>query len=146
MSEFEDKWEVDKGIKCRILTLDARNNKMVKWTDLSIKWIHEKKWNVKVAQLCLTLCDADTHTWTAACQVPLSLEFSRQEHWIKTQRKLRWWGQSIIWACEHLFYFTNKIPALNNNRTNLISSRWSSMLQNPRCVWQALTLQQSQKF
>ena len=30
-----------------------------------------------VTQLCLTLCDP----WTAAHQVPLSMEFSRQEYW-----------------------------------------------------------------
>ena len=30
-----------------------------------------------VAQLCLTLCDP----WTVAHQAPLSMEFSRQEHW-----------------------------------------------------------------
>ena len=57
MSKFEDKWGLDKGIKSRILTLDASNEKTVKWTDFSIKRIHEKKWKVKVAELCLTLCD-----------------------------------------------------------------------------------------
>ena len=31
-----------------------------------------------VAQLCLTLCDT---LWTVAHQVPLSMEFSRQEYW-----------------------------------------------------------------
>ena len=30
-----------------------------------------------VAQLCLTLC----HPWTVTHQVPLSMEFSRQEYW-----------------------------------------------------------------
>ena len=30
-----------------------------------------------VAESCLTLCDP----WTVACQAPLSMEFSRQEHW-----------------------------------------------------------------
>ena len=34
------------------------------------------KVKVLVAQLCLTLCDP-----MDACQVPLSMEFSRQEHW-----------------------------------------------------------------
>ena len=32
---------------------------------------------VKAAQLCLTLATP----WTAACQAPLSMEFSRQEYW-----------------------------------------------------------------
>ena len=32
---------------------------------------------VLVAQLCLTLCDG----MDCSCQVPLSMEFSRQEHW-----------------------------------------------------------------
>ena len=140
MSKFEDKWGQDKGIKSRILTVDARNYKMVKWTDVSIKQIHEKKVKSEKSFSCVQLF---VTPWTAACQVPLSMEFSRQEYWRNIQRKLRWWGQFIIWACEHLFYFTNKIPALNNNRTNLISSCWSSVLQNPLCVWQALTLQQS---
>ena len=31
----------------------------------------------KSLQLCLTLCDP----WTAVCQAPLSVEFSRQEYW-----------------------------------------------------------------
>ena len=30
-----------------------------------------------VTQLCPALCDP----WTGACQAPLSMEFSRQEHW-----------------------------------------------------------------
>ena len=33
---------------------------------------------VLVAQSCLTLATP----WTVACQPPLSMEFSRQEHWI----------------------------------------------------------------
>ena len=41
---------------------------------LAIKlWTYE---NV-VTQSCLTLCDP----WSAACQAPLSVEFSRQEYW-----------------------------------------------------------------
>ena len=32
---------------------------------------------MKVAQSCLTLCDP----WTVACQISLSMEFSRQEYW-----------------------------------------------------------------
>ena len=32
---------------------------------------------VLVTQLCLIL----TSSWTVACQTPLSMEFSRQEHW-----------------------------------------------------------------
>ena len=31
-----------------------------------------------VAKSCLTLCDPP---WTVACQAPLSMCFSRQEHW-----------------------------------------------------------------
>ena len=30
-----------------------------------------------ITQLCPTLCDP----WTAACQAPLSMGFSRQKHW-----------------------------------------------------------------
>ena len=33
----------------------------------------------KMLQLCLTLLAL----WTIACQAPLSMEFSRQEHWSK---------------------------------------------------------------
>ena len=42
-----------------------------------------KKVKVKVTQSCLTLCDPiDSATpWTVACQVLLSMEFSRQEYW-----------------------------------------------------------------
>ena len=35
------------------------------------------KVEVLVTQLCPTLCDP----WTADCQTPLSMEFSRQEYW-----------------------------------------------------------------
>ena len=38
------------------------------------------KRKVKVAQLCLTLCDQPT-PWTVAHQAPLSMRFSRQESW-----------------------------------------------------------------
>ena len=31
----------------------------------------------KLLQLCLTLCDQ----WTAPCQAPLSMGFSKQEYW-----------------------------------------------------------------
>ena len=33
--------------------------------------------HAKMLQLCLTLCDP----WTAACQAPLSMRFSRQDYW-----------------------------------------------------------------
>ena len=42
-----------------------------------LNWtIHECDVSVLIAQSCLTLCDP----WAVACQVPLSMEFSRQEY------------------------------------------------------------------
>ena len=38
---------------------------------------HQSETESEVVQLCLTLCDP----WTVAHQAPLSMGFSRQEHW-----------------------------------------------------------------
>ena len=36
---------------------------------------------LKVKMLVIQLCPALATPWTIACQVPLSLEFSKQEYW-----------------------------------------------------------------
>ena len=86
---FVDTWKMSK----RQLTGEGSREELVDLEQVRVKhlarssWTWGERWKVVwelnncccclVAQLCLTLCNP----WTAACQVPLPMGFSRKECW-----------------------------------------------------------------
>ena len=83
-------WEAQ--IRCLIL----RPNKMIWGRRAGREWAIAI---VKVPQSCLTLCDPVN----CSCQAPLSMEFSRQEHWSglpfpsQMHESEKWkWNSSVV--------------------------------------------------